>query len=193
MVKPIHKRQDEWRELPFASLQEVADFTEMLAATAKELGSDPTLSVSLDCGDRDYKQLTLDDLRALSAEVAMDEIRELLAMVAFVGDQPVTARLRLLGRPAVSVRLSVHGKSGAAVDGAKVQAKADIDKRLEQLKKDKHVAALGPRESGANTVGQRSTTSRWRRWLNHPWAVQVGGGVAAGVILAAVLLLLHWP
>jgi len=185
-MKPVHNRSNQWDGLPFAALEDVADFADALTAIVQELGAKAECLIDVECSDRDYPGLDTADLRALSSELPLEAVARLMLLTAAREEEPVRATLTLYGpaSPMLLTRLRLEGSALGAVEGANVQAKQAIEKRFEQLRAAKKTA-----------TGKADTTARsaWGRVLNHPWAVQVGGGVAAGVIVAGVLLLLHWP
>jgi hypothetical protein len=186
-MKTIHKRSEQQDGLPFSTLEEVADFAAEAVALIEGAGTDVEFVAGVDTEEQDYRGLTLDELRELSKALPMDKIKSFVAHSGLDGDQPVQASLSFL-RPYSGpvTHFDVNGHSQVAVDGIHVWGKKAIGERFERIHEAEALAAT---KSQPHTQEQAEST--WKRVVNHPWAVQVGGGVLAALIVAVIFLALR--
>ncbi|HET7120785.1 MAG TPA: hypothetical protein VFI17_05995 [Solirubrobacterales bacterium] len=181
-VKPIHKRSQQWAGQPFAALEDAAALATELSGLLREQGAVVPLTITVTTEDREYRDLGTSDLQELAAELSLDTIESLSISSAAVPTEPVAVALRLVEtRSSPSTWLAVEGSNQVAVDGIKAWIAREIEARLERARESAEPDRL-PREEGKPVP--------WIRWLNHPWAIQIGGGAMAAVLGTALIFLL---
>lgn len=184
-VKPIHKRSQQWAGLPFADLGEVARLLAALGPLLRQQGALAPLKVTLTTEDCEYRDLGNGDLLELSAELPLDLIDSLSISSASTEQEPVAvASLLFEGRGDPCTRLNVEGSNQVAVDGIKVWLAREIEARLSRLGRSRE--STGP----IDRKPEHRKAAPWIVWLNHPWAIQVGGGAIAAVLGTVLILLL---
>lgn len=180
-MKAIHKRAEQWEALPFSSLTEVADFTTELELKLEAVGA-AEASVSVSTEDRDFRELTLDELRELSKVLPLEAMQSLIVSCDEEVDQRIRVDLLLLNDKRPNTKLNVKGEEEVVVEGLFVGAKKCIDERFEKIRRAEELA-----EAKAEPH-EDPRTSPWGPW--EPWLVQILGGTIATVVGAVVLLLI---
>lgn len=180
-MRAIHKRVEHWQGLPFGTLAEAAEFlgeVESKVKPAHEVAS----SASVSTADQEFRELTMDDLRELSKVVPLEAVQWVVAYCERDGKQAVRVGLTLRARPRSSTELEVKGDEEVVVEGLFVGTKKKLDSRFAAMRDALELAlAKGdPPQPRAS----------WRRWLNHPWPIQVLGGAVGALIAAGVVFLL---
>ena len=185
-AKPIHRRHGTWEGCPFETLDEVADFVSELSALLGEQGTDVPLWVSLRTDDREYRRVDPRDLDDLSLTISMASLTRFV--VCSPDDtQPVSIHLTITTRrDGHSTLLDVEGSSQVAVEGINVWIARQIAGRIER---GEEARKSTEKENHPTQAGSMSVSS-WKRWVNHPWAIQVGGGAIAAVLAGGVIFFL---
>jgi hypothetical protein len=186
-MKTIHKRTEKWDGFAFTNLEEIADFIAELDPLLEGAGAEVETSIAVATESQDYNGLTVDELRELSKALLIDQVHSVSASSDSF-DQPVEASLLLLGGGASggSTHFDVNGDNQVAVDGINVWGKKAIDERFGQIKQAEVLAAAKSEPHEDEPI--EPVDPWWKQLLNHPWAVQIGGGVVAALIVAAIFL-----
>lgn len=189
MIEPIHTRNESWEGWPFASVADVAKYAVELEALVREAGGEnaPWISIEIQYGDREYQLKSIEEFDQAAKELDLETLHSLTVMILWEDFDPVNATFTIEGGAHYrTANLRVNGRRGTAVDGVKVGAKAAVDRWA-----DKTRAAEEARESAAPRPGDDAPASppAWRRFLDHPYSVQIIGG-AVGSVIAAVILVL---
>ena len=189
-MKAIHKRAEKWDGFAFTTLEEAADFIAELEPLLKGAGTEVETRASVSTEDRDFRELTLEELRELSAALAVDNVQTIFVNCCPNNEQPVQATLLLHGsdgsRP--STQLDVKGHDQVAVDGVNVWGKKELQTRFERIDQAKTLAVAKSEPHNEANGFRHDEASTWKRWLNHPLPVQVIGGLIATVLGGAIIL-----
>lgn len=180
-MKAIHKRAERWKDLPFASLGEAADFITELEPKLEAVGVGQT-SVSVTTEERDFRELTLDELRELSKVLPLDAMQSLIVSCGGDEDQGVRLSLFVLNDRRLNTELGVEGEEEVVVDGLFVGAKKGIEGCFEKIQRAEELAEAKSKPHVNKKV------SAWDRW--EPWLIEVLGGAIATVVGAVVLFLI---
>jgi hypothetical protein len=190
----IHTRCEEWTDIPFASLEQAADFTAEFAEIVDEAMPDTSIGVSAQV---EYEH-------GRSENMTPDEFKSAFSSLAPISNATnlTFSALPVLGKdvdpPAedaqfsafVSVRfsfdqwctmLSVEGSRLTVVEGVKAAVKAAVERRVAAKQQQVEEAAQGGRDTEQS---EALSPGHWLRSVTlNPWVVAIGGGVVAGLII----------
>lgn len=179
-MRAIHKRAERWDGLPFMTLSEAANFIAELEPKLKSEEEVQT-SVSVTTEERDFRELTLDELRELSNVLSIHAIQSLIASCGRDEGERVCVNLSLSNHKGSTTELDVQGEEEIVVDGLYIGAKKKIDGCFERIR---HAEELAEAKSEPHD-GKSSLLDRWE-----PWLIQIVGGTIATVVGAVVLFLI---
>jgi hypothetical protein len=177
----VHKRTEQWGSLPFRTLGEAAEFIADLEPKLTSMDGART-SVTVSTEERDFRELTLDELRELSETLSMDDMQAFTAFCGRDGERCVCVKLALLNDRKVATRLDVEGEEEVVVDGLYVVARRRIEGCFEKILRVESGAEV---EGEVRGKGNVSSGRRLERWM-----IQILGGAAAAVLAAGIIFLL---
>ncbi len=187
MIEPIHSRQEDWEGWPFSSVAELAECAAELEELVREAsgGEPPWTSIEVMYEDREYQPKSVEEFAEAADELDMEGLRWVTVMFHREDSDPVGATIGIEGGTSVrrETRLRVSGRRKTAVDGVNVGGKAVIERWVENAReRSAHEAA------SAEPAGSRPTSAQagWRRFLAHPYSIQIVGGIVAGVVVLVI-------